>query len=130
MGCRRVTPVERCLAYLAAFATGDPDAVAANVSDDFVNEHTAALGSGCTGIDEYRRRLPGFLGSMPQLRYEVEDVVADGDRVVTQYTLHAVVDDRPIAVRGAMRFDVRDGLIARRVDYWDSLVFQQQAGLA
>ena len=28
-----------------------------------------------------------------------------------------------------MRFDVRDGLIARRVDYWDSLVFQQQAGL-
>jgi ketosteroid isomerase-like protein len=24
---------------------------------------------------------------------------------------------------------VRDGLIARRVDYWDSLVFQRQAGL-
>ena len=46
------------------------------------------------------------------------------------YTLHAVVDERPVAVRGMMRFDVRDGLIARRVDYWDSLVFQRQAGLA
>jgi len=118
------------VAYLAAFSTGDPDAVAANVSDDFVNEHTAALGSGCTGIDEYRRRLPGFLASMPGLRYEVEDVIADGDRVVAQYTLHAVVDDHPIAVRGAMRFDVRDDRITRRVDYWDSLVFQRQAGLA
>ncbi len=67
---------------------------------------------------------------MPGLRYEVEDVVADGDRVVAMYTLHAEVNDRPIAVRGAMRFDLRGGLIARRVDYWDSLVFQRQAGLA
>ena len=25
--------------------------------------------------------------------------------------------------------DLFDGLIARRVDYWDSLVFQRQAGL-
>jgi ketosteroid isomerase-like protein len=40
------------------------------------------------------------------------------------------VNDRPIAVRGVMRFVVRDGLIARRTDYWDSLVFQRQAGLA
>jgi ketosteroid isomerase-like protein len=125
-----VTPAERCVAYLAAFATGDPEAVAAHVSDDFVNEHTAALGSGCTGIEEYRRRLPGFLASMPGLHYELEDVIADGDRVVAQYTLHATVNDRPIAVRGAMRFDVRDDRIVRRVDYWDSLVFQRQAGLA
>jgi hypothetical protein len=46
------------------------------------------------------------------------------------YTLRACVDDRPIGVPGMMRFEVRDGLIARRVDYWDSLVFQRQAGLA
>jgi hypothetical protein len=29
-----------------------------------------------------------------------------------------------------MRFLVRGDLIARRTDYWDSLVFQRQAGLA
>jgi hypothetical protein len=28
-----------------------------------------------------------------------------------------------------MRFLVRDDLIAHRIDYWDSLVFKQQAGL-
>jgi steroid delta-isomerase-like uncharacterized protein len=125
-----VTPVDRCAAYLAAFATGDPDAVVAHVSEDFVNEHTAALGSGCTGRDEYASRLPGFLASMPALRYEIEDVIADDARVAVAYTLHARVNDRDVAVRGVMWFRIDDGLIAHRTDYWDSLVFQQQAGLA
>jgi steroid delta-isomerase-like uncharacterized protein len=125
-----VTPGELCTSYLAAFATADADQVVAHVTDDFVNEHTAALGSGCTGKDEYARRVPGFLASMPGLRYDVEDVLADGERVAVAYTLRARVNDRDVAVRGVMRFVVRDGRIARRVDYWDSLVFQQQAGLA
>ena len=125
-----MTPAEVCQAYLAAFATANPDAVSALVTDDFVNEHTAALGSGCVGKAEYASRVPGFLASMPGLRYDVEDVVADGPRVMAAYTLHTTVNDRPIAVRGVMRFRVEGELIAHRVDYWDSLVFKQQAGLA
>jgi predicted ester cyclase len=119
-----------CVGYLEAFATGEADAVAAFVTDDFINEHTSALGSGCVGIVEYRRRLPSFLASMPGLRYEIEDVVADGDRVYAAYTLRTTANDRPIAVRGVMRFVVRGGRIAHRIDYWDSLVFQRQAGIA
>ena len=95
-----------------------------------MNEHTAALGEGSVGIDEYRRRLPQFLATMPELRYEIEDVVATGDRVVIPYTLRARVNEREIAIRGVMRFVVdADGRIARRVDYWDSDVFRRQAGL-
>jgi ketosteroid isomerase-like protein len=124
------SPAETCVGYLDAFSTGDPDAVAAFVTDDFVNEHTAALGSGCVGVEEYRQRLPGFLSSMPGLRYDIEDVMSDGDRVCAAYTLRTTVNDRPIAVRGVMRFVVRDERVAHRVDYWDSLVFQHQAGLA
>jgi ketosteroid isomerase-like protein len=74
--------------------------------------------------------LPGFLSSMPGLRYDVEDVIADGNRVWAAYTLRTTANDRPIAVRGVMRFVVRDGRVAHRVDYWDSLVFQRQAGMA
>ena len=124
-----MTPTDRCLTYLAAFATGDAEAVVDNVTEDFVNEHTAALGSGCVGRDEYARRVPGFLLSMPGLYYDVEDVVADGDRVVVAYTLRANVNNREVEVRGVMRFEVRDDLIAKRVDYWDSQVFKQQTGL-
>ena len=125
-----MTPAEICVSYISSFASGDADAVTAHVTDDFVNEHTAALGSGCEGKDEYARRVPNFLASMPQLRYEVENVSADGDSVWIAYTLHTLVNDRDVAVRGAMHFLVRDQLVASRTDYWDSLVFQRQAGLA
>ncbi len=124
------SPTAVCIGYLEAFSTGQAESVAAFVSDEFVNEHTAALGGGCVGIDEYRQRLPGFLESMPGLRYEIEEVIADGDRVWAAYTLRTVVNERPIAVRGVMRFLVLNGRIAHRIDYWDSLVFQRQAGLA
>ncbi|MGZ4806784.1 MAG: nuclear transport factor 2 family protein [Ilumatobacteraceae bacterium] len=124
------SPADICRGYLEAFSSGVPDAVAAFVTDDFINEHTAALGGGCVGIDEYRRRLPGFLASMPGLRYDIEDIVAEGQRVFAAYTLRTTVNDRPIAVRGVMHFLVRDGHIAHRTDYWDSLVFQRQAGMA
>ena len=112
--------------YLESFEAGDPDAIAAHVRDDFVNEHTAALGSGCEGRDEYRRRLPGFLESMPRLRYEIEDVIADGDKVAVAYTLHTHVSGRDVTVRGMMRIWVADGFITKRVDYWDSKVFLDQ----
>ena len=124
-----MTPAERCTSYLAAFATGDPAAVVSHVSEDFVNEHTAALGSGCVGRAEYANRVPAFLVSMPGLRYEIEDVLAEGDRVAVAYTLHTHVNDRDVAVRGVMRFRVEHDLIVHRIDYWDSLVFQRQAGL-
>lgn len=122
-----MTPAEVCISYLSSFETGDAQQITAHVTDDFVNDHTAALASGCVGRQEYSRRLPGFLASMPQLRYAVHDVVADGERVWIAYTLHAHVNARDVAVRGAMRFLVRGGQIAQRTDYWDSQVFQRQA---
>ena len=53
--------------------------------------------------------------------------MADGDRVVVAYTMRARWQgDKPIDVRGVQRLLVADGLVARRVDYWDSLVFLLQ----
>lgn len=124
-----MSPAQLCSSYLASFATGDPDQIAAHVTDGFVNEHTAALGGGCTGIAEYRERLPKFLASMPGLHYEQEEIVAEGDRVMAAYTMRAVVNERDIAIRGVMRFRVEGDKIAKRTDYWDSLVFKQQAGI-
>lgn len=113
--------------YMTSFATGDPDAVAAHVADDFVNEHTAALGSGCVGRDAYRERLPGFLSDMAGLVYDVEHVVVDGSTAAVFYTMTAKWQgETPIEVRGAQRLEVRADRITHRVDYWDSKVFLDQ----
>ncbi|MEO8692617.1 MAG: nuclear transport factor 2 family protein [Acidimicrobiales bacterium] len=121
-------PANVARSYLDAFATGDADAVAAHVTDDFVNEHTAALSSSCTGKTEYRRRLPDFLASFAGVRYEIDDVLTEGDKVAAAYTMRATYEGHEIAVRGVMRMRIHDGLVAHRVDYYDALGFLQQIG--
>jgi len=116
--------------YLHSFATGDPDAIAAHVTDDFVNEHTSALGSSCTGRHEYLGRLPGFLAAFPGLRYEVEQVLVDGDHVAAAYRMTATSEGHPVDLRGVMLFELEGDRIAHRTDYWDSLTYLRQMGQA
>ena len=120
--------------YLASFTTGDPDAVAACVTAEFVNEHLSELGSGCVGRDEYRRRLPGFLSTFAEARYSVVTLAGidtpDAGDVVVRYRFQAIHDGLPIDIPGVMWFEVRDGLISRRTDLWDSLTFLRQTGRA
>jgi ketosteroid isomerase-like protein len=118
-------------AFLDALNGGDPDVIAARVTEDFVNEHTSARGRSLTGRAAYRERLPGFLGSFRDLHYEVEDLLVDGDRAALAYRMTARMQrdsapEVPVDVRGVFRFRVRDGLIATRADYWDGEVVAAQ----
>jgi steroid delta-isomerase-like uncharacterized protein len=123
-------PADVARSYLASFADRDPDAIAAHVAVGFVNDHASALGSASVGRDEYRRRLPDFLEHFPGLRYEVQQVVAEGTAVVAAYVMMATRDGHPIEVRGVMLFEIADGEIRTRTDYWDSLTFLRQTGAA
>ncbi|HYN31488.1 MAG TPA: nuclear transport factor 2 family protein [Ilumatobacteraceae bacterium] len=131
------TAVDVVRRYFDSLGFGDPDAVAALVTDDFVNEHLSELGSGCTGRAEYRRRLPGFLSTFAGARYSIVDIgVLDSDRphgveaVVARYRFEAIFEGTAIDIPGVMWFEVRDALIARRTDLWDSLTFLRQTGQA
>ena len=116
--------------YLASFASGEPAAVASHVSDGFSNIHTSALGSPSQGRAEYRERLADFLATFVGLTYEAEEILVEGDRVAAAYVMRARADGKPFEIRGVMRLTVRDGLIERRVDYFDSLTFLRQTGQA
>jgi len=119
-------------AYLDALNRASADEVAACVTEDFVNEHTAAFGQSVVGRNAYRERLVGFLAGFPGLHYQVERLIADGDDVAVAYRMSAqwretaAATPRPFTIRGMFRFEVRDGLIAHRVDYWDSAEFRRQ----
>jgi ketosteroid isomerase-like protein len=117
--------------FLAALNAGDPDRIAACVTDDFHNEHTSTLGHSLRGREAYRERLPLFLGQFSELRYDLEDLVVEGERAAAAYRMSCRwLDDggtaHPVAIRGVFRFRVADGAIAHRIDYWDSGEFQRQ----
>lgn len=116
--------------YIAALNAHDPDAIAACVGENFLNEHTSALGTSVRGRAAYRERLPLFLGQFQDLRYEVEDWIVDGDRCAVAYTMSCryVGGERshPVVIRGMFRFRVARDVIVHRVDYWDSTEFSRQ----
>ena len=125
----------RARSYLASFADADPDAIAGHVTEGFVNDHASALGAGCVGRQEYRGRLPGFLASMPGLRYEPGAPIVDGDRAAAPYDLHATGTTPdgavvPVHVRGVMLLRFEGDLIAERLDVWDALTYLRQTGRA
>lgn len=133
-------PADVARSYLAALGNDDPDAVAAHVADDFVNEHQSEIGSGCTGRAAYRERLPGFMATFPNRRYTVVEVVegpASGDlaaagaetaTVAVRYRFGADAEGHRIDIPGVMWFGIRDGSITRRIDTWDSLTYFRQTG--
>lgn len=118
-------------AYLDALSAGDVEAAVSLVAPDFHNEHTSALGNSLRGRDAYRERLPQFLAQFVDLRYELEDLIVDGERAAAPYTMtfRWTAEDgvaTPVTIRGIFRFRVVDGLITHRVDYWDGADFQRQ----
>lgn len=83
-----MTPAERAaLAVLEVIETGDHERVRDLVTSDFV-DHGAPPGLP-PGPDGYIGVLR-FLTQALQLRYEVHDVVADGDRVAIRATAYGV----------------------------------------
>jgi ketosteroid isomerase-like protein len=121
---------DRVTEYLAALSAHDVDRIVACVTDDFVNEHTSALGSTSSGRDVYRGRLPGFLGQFEGLRYQVVDTIVEGERAAVRYRMSATYEDHALDIPGVMLFVTREGLIAQRTDVWDSLTFLRQTGVA
>ena len=126
---------ERARSYLHSFATRDPEMIASHVAVGFVNDHASALGSPCVGRDEYLRRLPNFLSSMPGLRYDAADPIVEGQRVAAPYTLHAdgltpTGEQVPVVIRGVMLLEFDGALIASRLDVWDALTYLRQVGQA
>ncbi len=117
--------------YLDALNDHDVDAIAACVTEDFDNEHTSSLGHGLQGREAYRARLAGFLAEFADLHYDVEELIVEGAHAAAAYRmtfdwLGEPSARKPVAIRGMFRFRVADGLIAHRVDYWDSAEFRRQ----
>lgn len=66
----------------------------------------------------------------PTLRYELDHLVEQDERVMVAYRLIATHDGHDVEIPGVMSMVVRDGRITSRTDYWDALTFLRQVGQA
>ena len=118
IGRLRPSPGDEFAARFAEFWS-DPDLerMPEFVADDMVATFPTAE-EPVHGVDAYRAQLAAGLTLAPDLRLEVLDHLADGDRVVIDWRATCTIGGEPLAFEGTDRFRIRDGLAAEaRVVY-------------
>ena len=92
------------------------------------------------GSEEAKRFLATYFRAFPDLTHAVEDVIAEGEKVVTHYTLSGTHQGetkelgpptgKRIELEGITIHRIEDGKIVEEWEAFDSLIMLQQLGLA
>jgi predicted ester cyclase len=79
------------------------------------------MGRPVRGLEILERKIGDMVGAFPDMRFDPEDVVAEGDQVAVRFTLTGTqngqlgpvkASGRPIVQSGMAVYDMRDGKIA------------------
>ena len=92
------------------------------------------------GLEEAKQYYSTYLSAFPDISFTVEDVIAEGDKVVTRWTVRGThqgeVEDfgpptgRQIEQEGITIHRIEDGKIVEEWERYNLLGFLQQLGLA
>jgi steroid delta-isomerase-like uncharacterized protein len=91
------------------------------------------------GVEEFRRYLATYLAAFPDTSVTVEDVIAEGDKVVSRYTVRGTHKEateeygqptgKQVVIEGITLYHFKDGKLAEMWDRYDNLAVMQQLGL-
>jgi predicted ester cyclase len=132
---------EISLSLIEALNARDLGLWSRHLAEDYAAEHpgVSILLDKSRSIAYHQR----FVTAFPDIRFEVLGVIAEGDRVLIQWTGSGTHTERlatttgrtipptrrRVRVPGAMLTEVREGKIVRGWFYWDQLAFLAQLGL-
>jgi steroid delta-isomerase-like uncharacterized protein len=132
---------EISLSLIEALNTRDLGLWSRHLAEDYTAEHpgVSVLLDKSRSIAYHQR----FVTAFPDIRFEVLGVIAEGDRVLVQWTGSGTHTERlatitgqtipptrrRVRVPGVMLAEVREGKISRGWFYWDQLAFLAQLGL-
>lgn len=97
------------------------------------NEETAFRGQ-----QAFKERVKFFRGGFPDLTVEIDDIVAEGNKVGIRWTARGThkgaLGDVPASnnyfeTPGCGILQIRDGKIFEEIESWDTLGFMQQLGV-
>lgn len=91
------------------------------------------------GVEELKRYLATYLAAFPDTSVTVEDVIAEGDKVVSRYkvrgTHQGTTDEygpptgKQVVIDGITVYHFKGGKLAEMWDRYDNLAVMQQLGL-
>ncbi|MBI2170978.1 MAG: ester cyclase [Chloroflexi bacterium] len=122
--------------FYEAYSAGDTNALEAIVSPDFVGHQNSDLNA-IAGLDALKRHVASAKSSMNNV-YTIEDIIAEGDKVVVRYVMEGKIAQpllnnpstvgKPFKVRGCAIFRVADGKLAERWMTVDQFGWLRQSG--
>ncbi|HSP76021.1 MAG TPA: ester cyclase [Cryobacterium sp.] len=123
-------------AWDEVYGQGRLDSIEEFIADDVIAHEPDA---DVRGVEEFKRYLATFLAAFPDTSVTIEDVVAEGDKVVSRYTVrgtHTGSSDeygpptgRPMVMEGITVYRFSGGKLAEMWDRYDTLAVMQQLGL-
>jgi hydroxyacylglutathione hydrolase len=137
-GIQETSPKAVMTAYFDALARHDLDAIAAAWAPGGVS-HIAGQAD-ADGPDGVRAWWAELFGSSPDLRFQIEELIAEGEKVSVRWSARGTFAGpgsyqgiEPTYARldleGLDLFEVRDGQIVREHAYTDGATFARQIGL-
>ena len=123
--------------YFGVFEQGNIDLLDELLAAGYIN-HTPATPDLPTGPEGVKGVVSMFRSAMPDLRVFVEDMIAEGDKVATRYTLEGTHEGelfgvpptgQRLSVRSISVERVSDGKIQEHWRITDSLDMMQQLGV-
>jgi steroid delta-isomerase-like uncharacterized protein len=123
--------------YFGAFEQGDTDLLDELLAPEYVN-HSPATPELPTGPEGVKGVVAMFRSGMPDLRVVIEDMIAEGDKVATRYTLEGTHEGelfgvaptgQHLSIKSISIERVSDGKIREHWRITDSLEMMQQLGV-
>jgi ketosteroid isomerase-like protein len=112
--------------YLEILSGGDLAALGEVVSPDFTDRTPGApVAKGPAAIQETQRRARELFRD---IRYTLDDLTAEGDRVVARYTVRAHRSGKPVEVMGMTLFRIEGGKIREAWVVNDQIELFRQLG--
>ena len=96
-------------------------------AEDFV-AHIANTPEATNGIEAFKQFVVLFQALHPELRFTVEDQIAEGDRVATRWTARAPDMGNEAAITGITIHRLADGKVVESWDNWDAAGALQARG--
>lgn len=111
--------------FVAAWQQPDIDALAGYFTDDAVY-HNMPMRP-VQGRDAIRAAFAGILTPGTEASWEMVNIAAHGNVVLTERVDRFVLNGRPVAIPVMGAFELRDGKISAWRDYFDLQTWQKQA---